>query len=76
MSGSAASKSTKDQKTFKPDFETKEMVETDETWFQKRFGTQKGDKIVAGATGKAPKSGGRGKHNPAKKTGVRINSFT
>jgi hypothetical protein len=73
MSGSAASKSAKDQQTFEPDFKAKEMVETDDTWFEKRFGKQKEDKIVAGATGKAPKSGGRGKRNPAKKTGVRIN---
>lgn len=69
MSGSAAPKSTKDQQTFEPDFKAKEMVESDDTWFQKRFGAQKEDKSKAGATGKAPKSGGRGKRNPAKKTG-------
>lgn len=83
MSGSAAPKSTKGQQTFEPDFKAKEIVERDDTWFQKRFGTQKDDKTAADATGKAPKSGGRGQQNPAKKarqnptkkTRVRINLF-
>ncbi|KAE9370223.1 hypothetical protein N431DRAFT_468291 [Stipitochalara longipes BDJ] len=69
MSGSAAPKSTKGQQTFDPDFKPKEIVETDDTWFEKRFGTPKDDKVAAGATGKAPKSGGKGKQKPAKKTG-------
>jgi hypothetical protein len=83
MSGSAAPKSTKGEQTFEPDFKAKEFVESDDTWFQKRFGTQKDDKTAASATGKASKSGGRGQQNPAKKTakkttkktGVRINLF-
>ena len=74
MSGSAAPKSTKGEQTFEPDFKAKEMVETDETWFQKRFGTQQDDKVVAGATGKATESS-RGQQKRAKKTRVRINSF-
>ncbi|KAF4633157.1 hypothetical protein G7Y89_g4961 [Cudoniella acicularis] len=69
MSGSAAPKSTKDQHTFEPDFKAKEMTETDNTWFQKRFGTKEDDKTVAVAAGKASKSGGSGKQNPTKKTG-------
>ena len=76
MSGSAAPKSTKGQPILEPDFKAKEVVETDDTWFQKRFGTKEDDKTVAGATGKAPKSGGSGHQKPAKKTGktgVRIN---
>jgi hypothetical protein len=74
MSGSAAPKSTKDKQTFEPDFKAKEMVETDETWFQKRFGTQQDDQVVAGATGKATESR-RGQQKRAKKTRVRVNSF-
>jgi hypothetical protein len=75
MSGSAAPKSTKGEQTFEPDFKAKEVVEVDNTWFQKRFGTKQDDKTVAGAAGKAPKSGGSGHQNPAKKTRVRINLF-
>jgi hypothetical protein len=75
MSGSAASKSTKGQQTFDPDFTAKEMVERDNDWFQKRFGTQKDDKTVAGAAGKAPESGGSGQQKSTKKTGVQINLF-
>lgn len=67
MSGSAAPKSTKAEQTFEPDFKAKEMVETDETWFQKRFGTQQDDRVVAGATGKATESS-RGQQKRAKKT--------
>jgi len=75
MSGSAAPKRTKDQQAFEPDFQAKEMVERDDTWFQKRFGTQTDDKTVAEATGKHPKSGskGKGQQKPAKKNRVRIN---
>jgi hypothetical protein len=75
MSGSAAPKRTKDQQAFEPDFQAKEMVERDDTWFQKRFGTQTDDKTVADATGKHPKSGskGKGQQKPTKKTRVRIN---
>lgn len=75
MSGSAAPKSTKGQQAFEPDFKAKEVVERDDTWLQKRFGTEKDLKTVAGTTGKAPKSGGRGQQKPAKKTRVRINLF-
>jgi hypothetical protein len=74
MSGSAAPKATKDQQAFEPDFKAKEISETDDTWFQKRFGT-KDDKTAAGATGKASKSGGSGQQNPTKKTKVRVNLF-
>jgi hypothetical protein len=76
MSGSAAPKSTKkDQQTFEPDFKAKEVVETDDTWFQKRFGTKKDDKTVAGATGKTSKSGGSEQQNSAKKRRVQISLF-
>ena len=47
MSGSAAPKSTKGQQAFEPDFKAKEMVERDDTWFQKRFGTQADGKTGA-----------------------------
>ena len=75
MSGSAASKSKSGKPTFDPDFKAKEFVESDNNWFQARFGTQKDDKTVAGATGKAPKSGASGQQKPTKKTGVRNNLF-
>jgi hypothetical protein len=75
MSGSAAPKSTKGQQTFDPDFTAKEMVEKDDDWFQKRFGTQKDDKTVAGATSKDPKSGGSGQQKRKKKARVQINLF-
>lgn len=70
MSGSAGPKSTKGTK-FDPDFKAKEMIETDETWFQKRFSMEEGDKTVAGATSKASESGGKGQQNPKKKSRVR-----
>ncbi|KIM95569.1 hypothetical protein OIDMADRAFT_21007 [Oidiodendron maius Zn] len=69
MSGSAASKSKSGKETFDPDFQAKEFDESDDNWFQARFGTQKDDKTVAGATGKAPKRGASGQQKPTKKTG-------
>ncbi|RDL30848.1 Uncharacterized protein BP5553_10193 [Venustampulla echinocandica] len=64
MSGSAAPKSKKkDKQIFEPDFKAKEIMETDNTWFQQRFGTNTDDKTEAGATGKASKS------DPKRKTG-------
>jgi len=70
MSGSAATDPTKGEQKFNPDFEAKEMLETDPTWFQKRYGTKKDDKIVAGATGKVSKSDGSGQQKkPKKKSG-------
>jgi hypothetical protein len=75
MSGSAAPKSTKGQHTFEPDFKAKEFTETDNTWFEKRFGTKKDGETVAGSPDKVSKSGGGGQHHPKKKTRVRINLF-
>jgi hypothetical protein len=75
MSGSAAPKLTNDQQTFEPDFKAKEVTETDNTWFEKRFGTKKDDQTVAGSRGKASKSGGSGQHHPKKKTRVHTHLF-
>jgi hypothetical protein len=71
MSGSAAPRSTKGQHVFEPDFKAKEVTETDNTWFQKRFGGGKDDGTVADAVGKASKSGGSGQQNPKGKSKVR-----